>query len=389
VRVHSAFIAELLNPQGSHGQGNIFLKLFKEQFAADSKLDYLNAKVEIEKHIGNKKENEDYSGRIDIFIKDEANNCIVIENKIYAGDQENQLVRYHKYCEKYHNGKFNILYLTLDGKEASEKSTNGLTSIDLSQMMAKEEKKYDYLKISYKDNILTWLKECRKEAVIHPILREGITHYINLIKQLTNQTTNKGMADDIKKLLINSPENLMAGSEIVKEIENAKLELKERFRDNLLKKLKTKGIKAETRNDLRKRYNQHTIDEKIDKNLKFDCSIDVELGKVADYLFVWSIDIQDELYSIVYARDIEKKGYGWCLPQKDKCENLIKIAQSCKYENAGQSYLAKKKVGTFNFKNFNSDASKLLFNAEYQEEIIQRIVVDAYDIISAIKNEIG
>ncbi len=31
VKTHSAFIAELLNPQGSHGQGDVFLKLFVEQ----------------------------------------------------------------------------------------------------------------------------------------------------------------------------------------------------------------------------------------------------------------------------------------------------------------------------------------------------------------------
>ena len=28
VRMHSAFIAELLNPHGSHGQRDVFLKLF-------------------------------------------------------------------------------------------------------------------------------------------------------------------------------------------------------------------------------------------------------------------------------------------------------------------------------------------------------------------------
>ena len=32
VRTHSAFIAELLNPQGSHGQGDAFLKCFIQIF---------------------------------------------------------------------------------------------------------------------------------------------------------------------------------------------------------------------------------------------------------------------------------------------------------------------------------------------------------------------
>jgi hypothetical protein len=37
VRMHSALLGELLNPQGSHGQNDVFLKLFIEQYnKADS-----------------------------------------------------------------------------------------------------------------------------------------------------------------------------------------------------------------------------------------------------------------------------------------------------------------------------------------------------------------
>lgn len=32
VRMHSAFLAELLNPKGSHGQKDTFLKLFIDRF---------------------------------------------------------------------------------------------------------------------------------------------------------------------------------------------------------------------------------------------------------------------------------------------------------------------------------------------------------------------
>ena len=40
VRLHSAFIAELLNPQGSHGVGNLFLKEFLKLL--DLPIDYID-----------------------------------------------------------------------------------------------------------------------------------------------------------------------------------------------------------------------------------------------------------------------------------------------------------------------------------------------------------
>jgi hypothetical protein len=76
-----------LDPKGDHSQGNLFLKLF---------IDYLRLKIQIsqntivkkEKYIG--KINEDYTkgGRIDLFISENKNNEIYIENKIYAEDKK-------------------------------------------------------------------------------------------------------------------------------------------------------------------------------------------------------------------------------------------------------------------------------------------------------------
>ena len=59
VKTHSAFISELLNPEGSHGLGSVFLELFFKMLIdnkclkenAINNLD--NTKVEIEKYVGN------------------------------------------------------------------------------------------------------------------------------------------------------------------------------------------------------------------------------------------------------------------------------------------------------------------------------------------------
>ena len=54
---------------------------------------------------------------------------------------------------------------------------------------------------SYKHDILNWLELCRKEVAVYPIVREALTHYINLIKYLTNQTLNQNMQEELSNLL--------------------------------------------------------------------------------------------------------------------------------------------------------------------------------------------
>lgn len=174
-RTHSAFIAELLNPKGSHGCGSLFLRAFANSFLQELSIDSDNlekAEVKTEKFIGIKNEEQTEGGRIDIFITI-GKLCIIIENKIYASDQYNQLLRYKEYAKKQEH---KIFYLTLSGHDASESSTS-------SQLKVNE----DYYLLSYKENILEWLDTCNKEAANRPLVRETIAQYINLIKELTNQ----------------------------------------------------------------------------------------------------------------------------------------------------------------------------------------------------------
>lgn len=116
VRLHSAFIAELLNPDGDHGIDSEFLVSFMKSiglpynYIVSSKV---NKREIVEREIGHKTDTT--GGRIDIIIED-GRNAIIIENKIYATDQENQLLRYYNYAiEKFGGGHFVLLYLTLDG----------------------------------------------------------------------------------------------------------------------------------------------------------------------------------------------------------------------------------------------------------------------------------
>ncbi len=206
VRTHSSFLAELLNPVGSHNQGTVYLKLFINRI--NSSLSVKNqlsgfvfdgAKVIVEKRIGYKNDSKTEGGNIDILIKDINGYEIIIENKINAGDQENQLIRYSNYIKR---KKGLLLYLNLHGHEASQYSTedkNANISLQIN---------IDYFVISYRDFIIEWLEECHKEAASHAIIRETIQQYIYLIKHLTGRSINKVMEEQLVQILAKDSESV-------------------------------------------------------------------------------------------------------------------------------------------------------------------------------------
>lgn len=192
---HSKIIAGFLNPQGSHGQGNLFLRLFLQTIETEGKIniDTTNAKVYTEYDTGD--------GRIDILIEDNIGHGIVIENKVYAGDQPEQLKRYNNFAkEKYGEGNYMIYYLTLYGHEAS-----GDSVID-----PETGECVNYNCISYSKDIINWLQYCISESATMPLVRETLVQYLNHIKQLTNQDMDRLSDQEWKKLLSNKDNFKMA-----------------------------------------------------------------------------------------------------------------------------------------------------------------------------------
>ena len=193
VHLHSMFLANLLNPKGSHGQRGkflaAFLKMLQKSFptiSADSLvLDTAIASVKVEEYIGRQTDSE--GGRIDIYLTD-GKHSIIIENKIYAGDQHHQMLRYWNYgmsqkgddTEK----SFVLIYLTLDGCSPSKDS------------LGEDLKENDIVCLSYKSDIRGWLDHCVELASRTPLVRETINQYISTIDILTNN-----VMEDNKELL--------------------------------------------------------------------------------------------------------------------------------------------------------------------------------------------
>lgn len=226
-KTHSNFIAELLNPIGSHCMGSVFLKEFLKIINYKGNLDVSTAAVKKEFHIA--KRDKITGGRIDILINDKNNNYLSIENKIYAGDQENQLIRYYNYKK----GNNTLYYLSLDGSIASEAST--VYKKDDKVLVSLQANK-DYYVISYAQHILEWLQSCHKLSINVPQLRDSIKQYILLIKKLTNQMIGSDNLE-IKKALFKNAE---AAQYISNNFQNIKNEIKEQFRKDVVVKLNEK-----------------------------------------------------------------------------------------------------------------------------------------------------
>jgi hypothetical protein len=208
---HSRFIGTLLNPRGIHGKDNKFLKLFLNciginDFSTD------NVISETEKFIGYISDDYKSGGKIDIVLTNSEKHQVFIENKIYAGDQRNQLLRYNEY-----NPKAYLLYLTLFGNDPSENSIGN-------------DKRINYIKISYKEHILKWLELCKMESINNPLLRETLTQYIVLVKQLTGQARSKKMQKEYLDIIVKDADNVSAAFIISQNLNEVKVQiLKDKF----------------------------------------------------------------------------------------------------------------------------------------------------------------
>lgn len=113
----SRLIADLLGPKGKHGQGDIFLRgildrLHKEGF--DLIGDLRNTRVYTERVIKGRR-------RLDIVVQIDDRRCLAIENKPFAGDQQDQVKDYLHWLRSSYD-KFLLLYLSPQGEPPSEYS---------------------------------------------------------------------------------------------------------------------------------------------------------------------------------------------------------------------------------------------------------------------------
>jgi len=262
VKTHSPILADLLDPDGTHGQGDVFLKLFVGLIntKTDENFESFNSNSAIvitEKSIGEVTSTE--GGRIDIHIQDSTENLLLIENKIYAQEQENQMARYYNYAKE-KNKPFRLIYLTLYGSQATNISKDIADNVQ-----------QNTINLSYQSDIIQWLEQCRKEVATVPLVRESLTQYIHLLKDLTNQNTNDHMSQEIAGTILSNAKNYESFQILLGSQECLKTIFTERFIEALKnhEDIKGLGLELKTKGSLIKKYDKFWFEHPNWKTYKF------------------------------------------------------------------------------------------------------------------------
>lgn len=223
---HTPFIAALLDPNGAHGQGSRFLECFVERIKKSplkSALEKLSARGDFEFDCMSALVRREYPlrtkaheklGIADLHLMDGSGQEIIIENKIHARDQKDQLLRYSDSGVS-SSGKLPVIvYLTLNGSEPEDPGS----------------KTVSHRRFSYRTDILAWLGECLVIAQEIPTLRENLLQYRKTVRIITNTDNSWKMEKEITDLVTERPENIEAYFALIAARDALLSQASERFR---------------------------------------------------------------------------------------------------------------------------------------------------------------
>ncbi|MGH0028818.1 MAG: PD-(D/E)XK nuclease family protein [Myxococcota bacterium] len=208
---HSAFLAWLLDPDGSHAQGDVFLRSFLRL-----------RRVGIEGTIESfgrwsvtTEESTHAHGRLDIVLRCRSSGVLlVIENKIYAQEGEGQLSRYLQWMSTQAASKKRLVYLTLDGQEPR----------------SMEGRKDEFATLSYKDDILDWLGVLSSDsrAVRAAPVRSLLSQYCATLRSLTGEGNAMSTDPEVTDLLC-QPDSLGTALDVAAAVPEVKRRVEARF----------------------------------------------------------------------------------------------------------------------------------------------------------------
>lgn len=203
------FLADLLNPDGQHGCGILFLKSFLQNILNKSRVnDTLLTHTDVIREFV-----IDHDRRIDIVIQN-SRFFIPIEVKIYAGEQEGQCCDYYEYAKAFDENA-QVVYLTRFGNEPSKysrKSKNGNSLISLDKIKC----------ISWENDICQWLNKLLPH--IKSPAQSTVIQYIDAIHSIANRKDIQNM-EHTMEILYESADFFSAGIQIEKAMKAAKCKL--------------------------------------------------------------------------------------------------------------------------------------------------------------------
>ena len=359
-KLHSRFIASLLSPNGSHGHGNIFLKLFIDQIKSLNVSNFSQAIVYPEEE--SKKEFKN----IDILIIDRySEHAIIIENKIFANDSNNekggQLERYFRTIrdeEKIPSKNIKTLYLTLDGHKPSKESLGKFKNLESINGEC----------VSYDKLITEWLNKCKTIVPEYPFIRESIFQYGKLIEKMTGNETTIEERLELKNLIGANQNNLDAAKYLFDNFKHIKWHAIAEFWDELESQIQKAGFK---------------VIESVNKDSIY-------------YLTHNQSNSKSEEGGLVFETDDELKIYIWHEPYCDLWWGLLKSENKnfednlSRLEGSGcfksneytlHRYIELKNGKQLSLKDFTQENTFKLISKEHRVNIVAEIVNDIFNVL--------
>ncbi len=351
VNLHSKFLYELL-------VGTKLSQEFFQLFLQVLNLDFSNEKFIVMREYKN----------IDLIIKNEKI-AIIIENKIYAEDQEKQLYRYYEILRKenYDKNSIYIFYLTLDGRDPSENSIYKLEG----------EKEINC--ISYAEDISEWLKLCMKESIFDNSLREILNQYRKIVLELSGKGNGGNSIMEIKNHIITSPENLEMAINLVDGLIEAKIEVQYTFWKDLEKALKDKNYVIE--NLFNQQYTRNSVSNfyrKSKNNKWYGMSFKI-LNLDSKKMLYLTVEIYGSVYwgfRIIENEDVTRD-FKEFDSLREKFKEMLSITGLKCYDDEKTNWIGYLKFNNdLDFRGFNNQDIFNLVNDELRKEIIQNCVSD-------------
>lgn len=168
----SDVLADLLDPKGTHGQGDLFLHLIFQRFGlgSDPRLRTKDATVRREAPMpGTSKDHR----RMDVFV--DAGLWLAIENKVDSQEQQDQVRDYLKHlhqCRPSQPVQNKVIYLTPDHRPPDSLNPSELENHQKSGRLHCW---------SYNDELGDWLKACRRDCEAEKI-RDFLSDFITYIE---------------------------------------------------------------------------------------------------------------------------------------------------------------------------------------------------------------
>ena len=326
LNLHSNFIASLLDPNGDHYKGDLFLKLFLETCGIDDfSIDTSRATVFKEfKHI-------------DIYISD-GKKHIILENKVYAKDQPTQIARYIEAIKKEgaEDEDIYVLYLHPDGELPKGDSLGGYKLNQDNTKLEKEGSSINFKVISYGNEILKWIDRCKNEVSNLTDLNVFLSQYKDVIEMIYDRYKRIDEMETANLVEI-FKENYTAVSEIANNYQEMRKKIIDEFFENVKENLeKDEAIKGTYSIELNSvAYRPVVIKNTISQDEKwknFYFTIEFQKSSTYSMPFVGFRRVDENIDAIKFENPFKQLpnqteyflAYSDEIFKEDICENIIK-----------------------------------------------------------------